>query len=202
MAQTNQGRCSQGNQGRFQTSGRRRSGSPRRGCRRGPFHGNTRQTPSVFKTGKRPFAHGSSRNCRRSHERAKIRLPTVVGSVDLIIPPASQGGQLYKLKGKGAPDPKTGKAGDLILKLVVKLPRSKDEKCLKAASEIDQYYDSERTGETKNLTTFRKPPPKSGSADSTKLCRPTVHIFPRQAKFNGWRRKAACACQSLHTRPK
>ena len=80
---------------------------------------------------------------------AKIRLPTVEGSVDLKIPPGSQGGQLYKLKGKGAFDPKTGKAGDLIVKLVVKLPCSKHEKCVEAASEIDQYYDRNVRAELK-----------------------------------------------------
>ncbi len=71
---------------------------------------------------------------------ASINVPTVDGEVKVKIPPGSQSGQTLKLKGKGAVNTRSKKRGDLLLKLVVKVPRASDEGLLKAAETIDNFY--------------------------------------------------------------
>ncbi len=69
-----------------------------------------------------------------------ITIPTIEGQVKLKIPPKSQSGQTLKLKGKGAFSLKTKQRGDLLVKLVVKVPRTDDEEILEAAEKIDRFY--------------------------------------------------------------
>ena len=64
-----------------------------------------------------------------------IVIPTVEGQVKLKVPPGSQSGQTLKLKEKGAVDPKTKKRGDLMVKLVIKVPKTDDREILDEAEE-------------------------------------------------------------------
>lgn len=70
-----------------------------------------------------------------------ITIPTVDGEVNLKVPPGSQGGQMLKLKGKGAVNLKTKERGDLMVKLSVKVPKTNDPELLEAANKMDKYYD-------------------------------------------------------------
>ncbi|MFC1895436.1 molecular chaperone DnaJ [Thermodesulfobacteriota bacterium] len=74
---------------------------------------------------------------------AAITIPTVDGQVKLKVPPKSQTGQALKLRGKGALDPKTGRKGDLYVKLVVKVPRTDNEEALEAARKMEAFYEEE-----------------------------------------------------------
>ncbi|MCD4718006.1 MAG: hypothetical protein K8R45_14855, partial [Desulfobacterales bacterium] len=56
------------------------------------------------------------------------------------VPLKSQSGQTLKLKGKGAVNPKTKQRGDLMVKLVVKVPRTDDSEILEAAEKMDGFY--------------------------------------------------------------
>ncbi|MBW1722623.1 MAG: molecular chaperone DnaJ [Deltaproteobacteria bacterium] len=69
-----------------------------------------------------------------------ITLPTPDGEVRLKVPPGSQSGQLLKLRGKGAVNPKTKKRGDLLVKLIVKVPQSNAGEVLEAAEKMEKYY--------------------------------------------------------------
>jgi molecular chaperone DnaJ len=69
-----------------------------------------------------------------------ITIPSLEGQVNLKIPRGSQSGQTLKLKGKGAVDPKTGQRGDLMVKLVVKVPQTDDREVLKALEKMDRFY--------------------------------------------------------------
>jgi molecular chaperone DnaJ len=69
-----------------------------------------------------------------------ITIPTVDGEVHLKVPPGSQGGQMLKLKGKGAMNPKTKGRGDLMVKLIVKVPKTNDPELLEAAKKMDRFY--------------------------------------------------------------
>jgi molecular chaperone DnaJ len=69
-----------------------------------------------------------------------ITIPTMDGEVKLKVPPKSQSGQTLRLKGKGAVNPKTKKRGDLLVKLVVKVPQTDDAEILEAAEKIDRFY--------------------------------------------------------------
>jgi molecular chaperone DnaJ len=75
-----------------------------------------------------------------------VTIPTIDGSVNLKIPPKSQSGQTLRLKGKGAVDPKTKERGDLMVKLIVKVPQTDDREALEAAEKLEQYYRDDLRG--------------------------------------------------------
>ena len=75
-----------------------------------------------------------------------ITIPTIEGEVNLKVPPGSQSGQTLKLKGKGAMNLKTKKRGDLMVKLVVKVPRTEDREILEAVRKMDRYYEEDVRG--------------------------------------------------------
>ncbi|MDB9822591.1 molecular chaperone DnaJ [Deltaproteobacteria bacterium] len=69
-----------------------------------------------------------------------IMVPTVDGRVNVKVPPKSQSGQTLRLKGKGAVNLKTKKRGDLMVKLVVKVPQTDDREILEAADKMNGFY--------------------------------------------------------------
>lgn len=69
-----------------------------------------------------------------------ITVPTIDGQVNVKVPPKSQSGQTLRLKGKGAVNLKTKKRGDLMVKLIVKVPRTDDSQVLEAAEKMEGYY--------------------------------------------------------------
>jgi molecular chaperone DnaJ len=69
-----------------------------------------------------------------------ITIPTIDGGVNLKVPPGSQSGQILKLKGKGAVNPKTKRKGDLRVRLVVKVPKTEDKDILEAVQRMDGLY--------------------------------------------------------------
>jgi len=71
---------------------------------------------------------------------ATITIPTIEGRVNVKVPPKSQSGQTLRLKGKGAYNAKTKQRGDLMVKLVVKVPQTDDSETLEAANKMDQHY--------------------------------------------------------------
>jgi len=69
-----------------------------------------------------------------------ITIPTIEGEVNLKVPPGSQSGQMLKLRGKGAVNAKTKKKGDLMVKLIVKVPKTEDKDILEAVEKMDRLY--------------------------------------------------------------
>lgn len=51
-----------------------------------------------------------------------IEVPTVEGPVQMVVKPGSQYGQQVRIPGKGAPDPRTGRRGDQVVRLRVVIP--------------------------------------------------------------------------------
>jgi molecular chaperone DnaJ len=72
-----------------------------------------------------------------------ITLPTVEGQIKVKVPPRSQSGQTLRLKGKGAFNLKKKQRGDLMVKLVVKVPRTDNKEILEAVQEMDGYYEGD-----------------------------------------------------------
>jgi DnaJ-class molecular chaperone len=72
-----------------------------------------------------------------------ITVPTIDGQVNVKVPPKSQSGRTLRLKGKGSVNLKTKKRGDLMVKLVVKVPQTDDQGILEAARKMDGYYDGD-----------------------------------------------------------
>jgi molecular chaperone DnaJ len=77
---------------------------------------------------------------REAVEGATITIPTVEGAVNVKIPPGSQSGQTLKLRGKGAVNAKTKQRGDLLAKLIVKVPKTEDREILEAVRKLDGFY--------------------------------------------------------------
>jgi molecular chaperone DnaJ len=71
---------------------------------------------------------------------ATVEVPTPDGRLKLKIPPKSQNGRVLRLKGKGAFDAKARTQGDLLVKLLVKVPESDDPEALEAVRRMEGLY--------------------------------------------------------------
>jgi molecular chaperone DnaJ len=58
----------------------------------------------------------------------KIEVPTLKGRETLEIPPGSQHGEVFKLKGKGVPDVRSHRNGDEIIQVVIEIPKKLTDK--------------------------------------------------------------------------
>ena len=58
---------------------------------------------------------------------ARIEIPTRDGAARVRIPPGVQAGQRLRLRGRGAPSPRTGQPGDLLVEVRIVLPEVLDE---------------------------------------------------------------------------
>ena len=59
---------------------------------------------------------------------ARIDVPTPEGTARLRVPPGTQTGQRFRLRGRGAPSPRDGVRGDLVVDVKIMLPRVLDER--------------------------------------------------------------------------
>lgn len=59
---------------------------------------------------------------------AKIEVPTLDGRARVRIPPGTQSGQRFRLRGRGVPSPRDGRPGDLVVEVRLVLPRVLDER--------------------------------------------------------------------------
>lgn len=83
---------------------------------------------------------------------SKIEVPTIDGVAAMTLPPGTQGGQKFKLSGKGFPSSKTGYRGDQFVAIKVVVPRNIPDKARSAINEIEALYkESPRKGMGKNI---------------------------------------------------
>ena len=59
---------------------------------------------------------------------AKIEVPAPDGSARLRVPPGTQSGQRFHIRGRGAPSPRSGERGDLVVEVKIVLPKLLDER--------------------------------------------------------------------------
>jgi molecular chaperone DnaJ len=59
---------------------------------------------------------------------AKIDVPSIDGPVRLRVPPGTQSGQAFRLRERGAPSPRDGRRGDLVVEVRLVLPPLLDER--------------------------------------------------------------------------
>jgi molecular chaperone DnaJ len=59
---------------------------------------------------------------------AKIEVPAPDGVARLRVPPGTQTGQRFRVRGRGAPSPRDGTRGDLVVEVKLVLPRLLDER--------------------------------------------------------------------------
>jgi curved DNA-binding protein len=71
---------------------------------------------------------------------ASVTVPTPeAGTVQLRVPAGAQSGQRLRLRGKGMPR-KGGDRGDLLARLLVRVPRTDDPRAQELARELEQFY--------------------------------------------------------------
>lgn len=71
---------------------------------------------------------------------AKVEVPTIDGSSIMKLPPGTQGGQKFKLSGKGFPHPKTKARGDEYVEIKIAVPVDIPEKAKEAIQVIESLY--------------------------------------------------------------
>jgi molecular chaperone DnaJ len=59
---------------------------------------------------------------------ARIEIPGIDGPTRLRVPPGTQSGQHFRLRGRGAPSLRTGRRGDLVVEIRLMLPSVLDER--------------------------------------------------------------------------
>ena len=74
---------------------------------------------------------------------ASIDVPTVEGRVGLRIHPGTSSGQQFRVKNQGAPSPRTGERGDLIVTVTLVLPRVTDERSKELLREFGQIHSTD-----------------------------------------------------------
>ncbi len=74
---------------------------------------------------------------------ATFDVPAVDGRVTLRIPPGTASGQQFRVKGEGAPSPRTGERGDLIVTVTLALPRVKDDRSKELLREFGRIHSTD-----------------------------------------------------------
>jgi len=67
---------------------------------------------------------------------ATVEAPTIDGKANLKVPAGTRSGQILRLRGKGAPDPQTGRRGDQYVHIRIVIPEKLDEKSKKLLEEL------------------------------------------------------------------
>ena len=71
---------------------------------------------------------------------ARVEVPTIGGSARVRIPPGTQSGQRFRLRGRGAPSPRGGQPGDLMVEVRIVLPRVLDERSKHLMRELRRIH--------------------------------------------------------------
>lgn len=71
---------------------------------------------------------------------AKIEVPTIDGAAAMTIPSGTQGGQRFKLTGKGFPSPRTGSRGNQYVTIIIAVPKDLTGRSKEAIKEIESLY--------------------------------------------------------------
>jgi len=71
---------------------------------------------------------------------ARVDVPTIRGSARVRIPPGTQSGQRFRLRGRGAPSPGGGPPGDLLVEVRIVLPRVLDERSKDLMRELRRLH--------------------------------------------------------------
>jgi molecular chaperone DnaJ len=77
---------------------------------------------------------------------AKIRVPTIEGSVTVTVPPGSSGGRMLRLKGKGVPQPGGGVRGDQYVVIRIAVPSNASPEFLALVDKLAAFEDPDPRG--------------------------------------------------------
>ena len=71
---------------------------------------------------------------------ARVEVPTIDGAARVRIPPGTQSGRRFRLRGRGAPSPRGGEPGDLLVEVRIMLPRVLDERSKDLMRELRRIH--------------------------------------------------------------
>ncbi|QDU96676.1 molecular chaperone DnaJ [Lignipirellula cremea] len=74
---------------------------------------------------------------------AEIEVPTLSGRATLTVPKGSQSGEVFRLRGRGMPDPQSGRQGDLAVQTYIETPRkltTRQEELLRELAELEHVH--------------------------------------------------------------
>ena len=74
---------------------------------------------------------------------AKIEVPAPEGTARLRVPPGTQTGQRFHIRGRGAPSPRSGERGDLVVEVRIVLPKVLDERSKELLREFGRIHENE-----------------------------------------------------------
>lgn len=74
---------------------------------------------------------------------ARVDVPTLEGLSKMTIPPGTQGGQRFKLSGKGFPRPGGSGKGDMYVEVFVAVPKNLDDTARRVVEEVEKLYESD-----------------------------------------------------------
>jgi len=86
----------------------------------------------------------------------KIPVPTLDGEEELSIPAGTQSGSIFSKKGKGLPDPNTGRKGDLYIHIRVATPAKLTRDQKKMFEQLGETLDKENRPATRNSSLFER----------------------------------------------
>ena len=78
---------------------------------------------------------------KEAYAGAEIDVPTIHGTVKAKIPPATQGRQKFRLRGRGVKSPKTGETGDHLYTVRIMVPTARTPAGLDAATLLESLYE-------------------------------------------------------------
>lgn len=74
---------------------------------------------------------------------AKLEVPTLDGRGELVLPAGTQTGAVFKLGGKGMPDPRRRGLGDLLVQVTIEVPKklsAEEDKLLRELAKLEQKH--------------------------------------------------------------
>ncbi len=80
---------------------------------------------------------------REAYSGADITVPTIHGPIRAKVPAGTQGGQKFRLRGKGVHDPRSGTTGDHVYTVRIVVPRKTSPAGREAAALFDSLYDGD-----------------------------------------------------------
>jgi molecular chaperone DnaJ len=87
---------------------------------------------------------------------AQVDVPTLGGTAKLTIPRGTQSGELFRLRGMGVPNVRSGRKGDLIAQAVIEVPKKLGERQEKLLRELAEAEKTEVTPRRKGFLEWLK----------------------------------------------
>ncbi len=82
---------------------------------------------------------------------SKIEVPTLEGRDELKVPSGTQSGDVFKIAGRGMPDPQSGRTGDLLVQTFIETPKKLDERQEELLRELAELEHSNVTPQRRSF---------------------------------------------------